>query len=98
MNEIMNLIKDLKTMEDVLLKAARAERDGDKRLSCCLYLDSATCQKAAEELKGRIPIPAEIEGGDKSYFYVCGECHGNIGSLDKFCRHCGHPIDWSGKP
>ena len=98
MNEIQNMIQDLKTMENVLLKAAKAERDGDQRLSYCLYLDSETCKKAAEELKGRIPIPAEIEGGDKSYFFVCGECRGNIGSWDKFCRHCGHPIDWSGKP
>ena len=97
MNEIRRLIADLKEMEDATARSARNARDTDPKLSYNLFLYSETCKKAAEELKERIPMPAEIEGGDKSYFYVCGECHGNIGSWDKFCRHCGHPIDWSGK-
>ena len=97
MNEIRRLIADLKEMEDATARSARNARDTDPKLSYNLFLYSETCKKAAEELKGRIPMPAEIEGGDKSYFFVCGECHGDIGSVDKFCRHCGHPIDWSGK-
>ena len=42
------------------------------------------------------PVPAEIEGGDKTYYFVCGECHGVIGSKDKFCNHCGYEISWVG--
>ena len=98
MNEIRKLIMQLKDMEQAALDAAKNLRSSDPRLSYTLFMNSELCGKAAEELKGRIPMPAEIEGGDKSYFFVCGECHGDIGSVDKFCRHCGHPIDWSGKP
>ena len=93
MNDIKNLIEDLKTVEGVLLKAAKAERDGDQRLSYCLFWDSETCKKAAEELKGLIPVKREIEGGGTTWFYVCEECHGQVDSRDRFCRHCGHPLE-----
>ena len=97
MNDIKKLIEDLKDVERGGNEAARDLRETDPKTSYWFYSLSEVCGKAAEELKGLIQMPAEIEGGDKSYFFTCGECHGNIGSWDKFCRHCGHPIDWSGK-
>ena len=100
MNDIKKLIEDLKDVERGGTEAARDLRETDPKTSYWFYSLSEVCGKAAEELKGRIPMPAELEGGGQGshgWFYVCGECHGNIGSVDKFCRHCGHPIDWSGK-
>ena len=41
------------------------------------------------------PIPAEIEGGGKTWFTVCGECHGEIDNNAMFCKHCGCAIDWT---
>jgi hypothetical protein len=43
------------------------------------------------------PVSAEYEGDRKStWWYVCGECHGTIDTNDRYCRHCGNEIDWSG--
>lgn len=38
------------------------------------------------------PVPAEIEGGGSTWWYVCGECHGSINCDDSYCRHCGRKI------
>ena len=97
MNEIRKLIEDLKDMERGAMEAARDLREMVPKTSYTFFSIAEVSKKAAEELKGRIPMPAEIEGGGTTWFYACGECHGNIGTWDKFCRHCGHPIDWSGK-
>lgn len=45
-------------------------------------------------LKGQDPVPAELEGGGSSWWWVCGECHGQISKGDRYCRHCGHEIKW----
>lgn len=97
MNEIRKLIEDLKDMERGAMEAARDLRETDPKTSYTFFSIAEASKKAAEELKGLIPMPAEIEGGGTTWFYVCGECHGSIDTRDKYCRHCGHPIDWSGK-
>lgn len=38
---------------------------------------------------------AEMEGGGHNWFFVCGECHGLLGSNDKYCRNCGVEIKWA---
>ena len=45
-------------------------------------------------LKEQDPGPAELEGGGSSWWWVCGECHGQISKGDRYCRHCGHGIKW----
>lgn len=52
---------------------------------------------AAKLLEKHIPMPAEIEGGGSTWFYVCGECHGSINYHDSFCRHCGNAVSWKEK-
>lgn len=52
---------------------------------------------AAQLLKKQIDVPAEIEGGGTTWFYVCGECHGTIDRGDKWCKHCGQAITWKEK-
>ena len=42
------------------------------------------------------PVPAEIEGGNTTYWNVCGECHSIINQGDKFCHECGRPVIWDG--
>lgn len=37
---------------------------------------------------------AEVEGGSKVWFHVCGECHTIIAPTDKYCRECGKMIKW----
>ena len=49
---------------------------------------------AAKLLTKQIAKPAEVEGGGSTWFYVCGECHGQIDERDRFCRHCGNKIGW----
>ena len=42
------------------------------------------------------PVPAEMEGGGHTWWYVCGDCHGAIDWRDKVCPHCKATIDWNG--
>ena len=38
----------------------------------------------------------EYEGDSRTnWWWVCGECHGPICDVDKFCRHCGREIEWN---
>lgn len=43
----------------------------------------------------RVTVP-EIEGDRYGWFYVCGECHGQINWKDNICPHCGWRINWNG--
>ena len=47
----------------------------------------------SEELLSRM-IQKEVqpEGGGSLWWSVCPECHGNVGSNDHFCRHCGQAL------
>ena len=38
----------------------------------------------------------EIEGHGWMYFYVCGECHGQVNWHDPVCSHCGWRLNWNG--
>ena len=40
------------------------------------------------------PSQAEIEGGNISYWHVCGECHSQIDPKFTFCPYCGREIQW----
>lgn len=40
------------------------------------------------------PVPAEIEGGGCNWWYVCGECHSSLNSIDKYYHECGRKIKW----
>ena len=46
------------------------------------------------EMKVMDPVQAEVEGSAGSWWYVCGECHGQISRPDLYCRHCGRRIVW----
>ena len=37
---------------------------------------------------------AEIEGGGRDWWYVCGECRAMIDSSDSYCSKCGRRIRW----
>lgn len=41
-------------------------------------------------------IPAELEGGGWSWWFVCGKCHGTIDYKVEECPHCHNLIDWTG--
>ena len=45
-------------------------------------------------LKKHIPVAYEMEGDGRTpfWYWVCGECHGQIDSNDHYCRHCGQAI------
>ena len=47
---------------------------------------------ASELLKEQEPVEPEMEGGGSNWWMVCGECHGPIVDIDRYCRHCGKKI------
>ena len=92
MNDIRKLIADLKDIERRTLEAARGSRETDPQMSYTFFSISNASGKAAEELKQLVPVKREMEGGGRTWFFVCEECHGQVGGTDQFCRHCGHPL------
>ena len=92
--EIKELIDQLKEAEEVHLKVAKDLRETDQKMSFFYYKLSELMKTAAEVLGKQMPVPAEIEGGKDSWFYVCGDCHGQIDPKDKYSRHCGRWITW----
>ena len=52
-------------------------------------------KEVAEQLEQKEPLPAEMEGGGSSWWYVCGDCHGAININDHYCRHCGRGVTWT---
>ena len=55
---------------------------------------SGSPEMAEELLRAQAPVPPELEGGNTSYWYVCGECHGVVDTRDAYCKHCGRKIMW----
>ena len=47
---------------------------------------------AAELLKEQEPVECELEGGGTTWWYVCGDCHGEIDNRDSYCKHCGRKV------
>ena len=49
----------------------------------------------ADQIRHRLTaVPADIEGGNISYWHVCGECHSQIDPKFTFCPYCGREIQW----
>lgn len=51
------------------------------------------CRDAIALLKEQ-ETDAEIEGGGRDWWYVCGECRAVIDSSDSYCSKCGRRIRW----
>ena len=47
-----------------------------------------------EKRREEKPVPAELEGGGHSWWWVCGDCHGPIDYKEEICRHCGVRVEW----
>ena len=73
---------------EALNNAEVNERDRTIRMSV-EFRDEIVRQMTEPE-----PLAPEIEGGSVTWWWVCGECHGDVGSRDKYCRHCGREIAW----
>lgn len=55
-------------------------------------------EDAIRLLKEQEPVEPEMEGGGSegsSWWFVCSECHTNIGPYDHYCRECGRKIKWA---
>ena len=59
-----------------------------------LDVDPWAKEMAEELLRAQVPVSPELEGGNTSYWYVCGECHGIVDTRDAYCKHCGRKIMW----
>ena len=49
-----------------------------------------------EENNEQRTVCPEIEGDRYTWFYVCGDCHGQVNWHDEVCRHCKARLDWNG--
>lgn len=39
-------------------------------------------------------VEVDIEGSAYNYFWVCGNCHGQVNWMDKECKHCYRRLKW----
>ena len=69
-----------------------------------ISLTVETGKNILEVMEERTPeaVAPEIEADCRTWWYVCGVCHGNIDTFDSFCRHCGRKIrkeakEWQGE-
>ena len=49
-----------------------------------------------EENNEQRTVCPEIEGASYLYFYVCGNCHGQVWWNDEVCPYCKARLDWNG--
>lgn len=83
----------LDSLKAELINVSTALRETRLDLSWEFLRAAETVRKAQEQLKE--PSVPEIEGGGTTWWYVCGECHGNVDKRDHYCRHCGKELIWS---
>ena len=95
----------MKVAIDRLIKHLKTQLAVAKQLddSQWVYITKNEAEKCLELAKAKeallsAPIHSEIEGGGSSWWYVCGECHGQIDNHDSYCRHCGKRCEWDGLP
>ena len=86
MKDTKNLVKRLKSQI-----AAAKEVDGD-----FAYITIGDAKRILRMLERSRTVKAEPEGGGKSWWYVCSECHGNIGRWDRYCKNCGGEVERDG--
>lgn len=80
----------LEVVQKELFDAAVRIREESLGLSYTLYQYAKTAKDAVKRLT---PVKRDMEGGGGSWFAVCEECHGQVGQLDLYCRHCGRPLE-----
>ena len=88
--EDQELRERLEQVRKELFEAAIRIREKSPGLSYGLYQYSKTAEDAVKRLT---PVKRDPEGGGGSWFAVCEECHGQVGELDQYCRHCGRPLE-----
>lgn len=95
MVEIKEVITSLQTCSDVfygedgLCSKMCSFSQTDK---CFMNLIHSTIELLKEYQKKETPVESELEGSGRNWWVVCPECHGNIGTLDNYCKHCGKHI------
>ena len=53
-------------------------------------------KKKEQNKKEQDSVIVEIEGDRWSWFYVCGDCHGQVNWHEPVCSHCGRELNWNG--
>ena len=86
------LIGKLDQIKRGFREMAKSLRDTEPGISYTAFTISETCERAVDELRRNMPQEIEREGGGSSWWYVCPECHGEIDSSDRYCRHCGQAV------
>ena len=90
MTDRMKVLKGVEACEPSSIKRRCRNCPYKMELNC----DYTLWHDVMDLLKEQDPVEAELEGGGSSWWWVCGECHGQISKGDRYCRHCGHEIKW----
>jgi len=90
MNKREKVINGLRSIKTYLASQAIETTDSFAREG---FIESQKdIDDALALLKDQEPVPPEMEGGGFSWYPVCGACHGVIGDMDSYCKHCGTPV------
>lgn len=91
--DIEKLIRELKEESEKKMSVATSLRTKAPETSFDFFKMAELLKNAAEELNKQVPQKMEIEGGGRSWWIVCPECHGAIDASDQYCRHCGQAVE-----
>ena len=72
------------------------------QIAVCKEIDSdwititvGTAKRILELIEGKEKTAkVEVEGGWPNWWYVCEDCHTQVGSCDRYCRECGGLLLW----
>ena len=98
---IGSVLKEMPDKEEQKLSCTETFIKGIKTLLASTTEDPI-CVRISREaaeilLREQEPTTPEIEGGGSvaaTWWFVCGECHGDVGPYDHYCRECGRKIKW----
>ena len=93
-NKILRLQERLNVFAEIYQRWAEGLKEKDPMRSTRYFQEAELFKTASAEVVQLEPTEPEIEGDPHTWFYVCGECHTPVNTIDRFCRQCGRPLKW----
>ena len=71
--------------------------NGKSECTAELAYDALALLKEQDAVEPYITGSGESFETAETWWYACGNCNEALDVNDKYCRHCGKPIDWEGR-
>ena len=85
------MIDRMKNLKAHLSAQIKKAKQLDSKWVYILKEEAETCLELAdaELITCAEPVEKEIEGGGRTWWNVCEDCHGAVDTCDIYCKWCG---------